>query len=332
MLLNEMRAIVVEKFGGPEVLTFRHVPDVKPEPDQLLVRVHAAGLNPVDSYIRAGNYFKLPSLPYTPGMDGAGVVEAAGSQVRGYRRGQRVYLSGSLTGTHADLCVCLPTQLHPLPPQVSFEEGACLGIPYATASYALFHRASLRRGQTVLIHGATGGVGLAAVQLAKRAGLRVFATGGSETGRALLEKQGADVIFDHHQPGYHQEILEKTGNAGVDLILEMLANVNLGRDLPLVAHGGCVVVVGCRGPVQIQPRDLMMREADIRGAMILHAPPGVLARVHNDMLSGLTDGSLKPVVRAVMELERAQEAAEMQALPGACGKIVHTMVPSSGGN
>lgn len=300
-----------------------HLPELKPGPEQILVRIFAAGLNPVDGYIRSGNYFRLPALPYTPGMDGAGLIEAVGSQVRGYRRGQRVYLSGSISGTHAELCLCLPTQIHPLPPQVSFEEGACLGIPYATANYALFHRASPRRGQTVLIHGATGGVGIAALQLAKRAGLRVIATGGSEAGRALLQKQGADLVFDHHHPGYHQDILESTNQAGVDVILELLANVNLGRDIPLVSHGGCIVVVGCRGPVQIQPRDLMMREADIRGAMILHAPSGVLARVHNDMLSGLTDGSIKPVVRATFELEQARQAAELQLLPGACGKVVH---------
>jgi NADPH2:quinone reductase len=263
-------------------------------------------------------------------MDGAGLVEAVGSQVRGYRKGQRVYLSGSITGTHAELCLCLPTQIHPLPPQISFEEGACLGIPYATANYALFHRASPRRGQTVLVHGATGGVGIAAIQLAKRAGLNVIATGGSETGRIMLKNIGADLVFDHHQPGYHQNILESTKNQGVDVILEMLANVNLGRDLPLVAQGGCVVIVGCRGPVQIQPRDLMMREADIRGAMILHAPSGIVARVHSDILSGLTEGSIKPVVRALFELEKAQQAAELQALPGACGKIIMATSPLAG--
>jgi NADPH2:quinone reductase len=317
-----MRSISVQKFGGPEVLQLCEVPDLKPGPDQLLIRLHAAGVNPVDTYIRSGTYAKLPPLPYTPGMDGAGVVQAAGSQVRGYRKGQRVYLSGSLSGTYAEECLCLPTHIHPLPPQVSFEEGACFGIPYATASYALFHRGGARKGQSVLIHGATGGVGIAAVQIARRAGLRVFATGGSETGRKLLVAQGADHVFDHHQPGYHQELFDTTGGAGVDLILEMLANVNLGRNLPLLAQNGCVVVVGSRGAVQILPRDLMQREADIRGAMLLHAPSGVLARIHSDMLSGLTEGSLKPVLRAVFSLEDAAAAAEMLMQPGAAGKIV----------
>jgi NADPH2:quinone reductase len=327
-----MRTISVEKFGGPEVLQPRNVPDLKPAPDQLLIRVHAAGINPVDTYIRSGSYAKLPALPYTPGMDGAGVVQAAGAQVRGYRKGQRVYLSGSLSGTYAEQCLCMPSQIHPLPPQISFEEGACMGIPYATASYALFHRGGAKRGSTVLIHGGTGGVGLAALQLARRAGLRVLATGGSEKGRLLLQKQGADQVFDHNQPGYHQSILESTGGAGVDLILEMLANVNLGRNLPLLAQGGCVVVVGSRGAVQIQPRDLMLREADIRGAMISHAPSGVLARIHSDLLSGLTEGSLKPVLRAVFPLEQAAQATEVLMQPGAGGKIILSMGDASEGS
>jgi NADPH2:quinone reductase len=329
MLLNEMRAIVVEKFGGPEVMALQHVPDLKPGPEEVLVRVFAAGLNPVDGYIRSGNYMRLPSLPYTPGMDGAGQIEAVGAKVRGYRKGQRVYLSGSISGTFAEFCLCQPNHIHPLPPQITFAEGACLGIPYTTASYALFHRASPRRGQSVLVHGATGGVGIAAIQLAKRAGLRVIATGGSEAGLELLKKQGADFVFDHHKPGYHQEILECTGKTGVEVILEMLANVNLGRDLPMIAQGGCIVVVGSRGAVQIQPRELMVRDADIRGAMILQAPSGTLARIHSDMLSGLTDGSLKPVVRSVFDLEKAQAAAELQSLPGACGKVVLACVPQT---
>ena len=326
-----MRAIIVEKFGGPEVLTLRQQPELRPSPEQLLVRLHTAGVNPVDGYIRSGNYGSLPALPYTPGMDGAGVVEAVGGQLRGYRKGQRVYLSGSLTGTYAEFCLCLPTQVHALPAQISFEEGACLGIPYATASYSLFYRGALKKGQSVLIHGATGGVGLAAVQLAKRAGLRVFATGGTESGRQLVMGHGADYVFDHHQPAYQQQILESTQGEGVNVILEMLANVNLGRDLPLLSKGGCVVIVGSRGPVQIQPRDLMTREADIRGAMILQAPSGVLARIHTDLLTGLNEGTLKPVVWAVFDLEHACDAAALQMQPGASGKVVISCSPPTAG-
>ena len=317
-----MKAIIVESFGGPEVLVQKEVPRPEITDDQVLVKIEFAGVNPVDCYIRSGTYASLPALGYTPGMDGAGTVEAVGRGVRGYRKGQRVYVAGSVSGTYAEFCVCNPIQLHPLPRQSSFEEGACIGIPYATAAYALFHRASLRRGQSVLVHGATGGVGIAAIQLAKRAGLRVFATGGSDAGRILLQSQGADVVFDHHQPGYEQQILEASAGAGVDLIVEMLANANLGRDLQMLSINGCVAVVGSRGMVQIQPRELMVRDGDIRGIMLSKAPPGVIGRIHTELLSGFTDGNLRPVIRSVFALERAMEAHHLQMTPGALGKII----------
>lgn len=317
-----MKAIVVDNFGGPEVLTLKELPKPDLADDQVLVKIEFAGVNPVDCYIRSGTYASLPPAGYTPGMDGAGTVEAVGKQVRGYRKGQRVYVAGSVSGTYAEFCVCHPIQVRPLARQSSFEEGACIGIPYATAAYALFHRSSLRRGQTVLVHGATGGVGIAAIQLAKRAGLRVFATGGSDTGRVLLQSQGADAIFDHHQPGYEQQILEAAGGLGVDLIVEMLANANLGRDLQMLATNGCVAVVGSRGMVQIQPRELMMRDGDIRGIMLAKAPPGVVGRIHTELLSGFTDSSLRPVVRSVFGLDRAMEAHHLQMTPGALGKII----------
>ena len=317
-----MKAIIVESFGGPEVLVQKEVPRPEITDDQVLVKIEFAGVNPVDCYIRSGTYASLPALGYTPGMDGAGTVEAVGRGVRGYRKGQRVYVAGSVSGTYAEFCVCNPIQLHPLPRQSSFEEGACIGIPYATAAYALFHRASLRRGQSVLVHGATGGVGIAAIQLAKRAGFRVFATGGSDAGRVLLQSQGADVVFDHHQPGYEQQILEASGGAGVDLIVEMLANANLGRDLQMLSINGCVAVVGSRGMVQIQPRELMVRDGDIRGIMLSKAPRGVIGRIHTELLSGFTDGSLRPVIRSVFALERAMEAHHLQMTPGALGKII----------
>jgi len=165
--------------------------------------------------------------------------------------------------------------------------GPVLGIPYATASYALFHRAKVRRGQTILVHGATGGVGIAALQLAKRAGIRVLCTYGSELGKELLQQQGADGVFDHNLAGYEEQILEATSGNGVPVIIEMLANVNLGRDLPLLAPGGVVCVVGSRGPVQIQPRELMVRDAEIRGVMLMNASQGVLAQIHGDFFQAL---------------------------------------------
>lgn len=317
-----MKAVVVENFGGPEVLQWKDVPDLSPAHDQVLVKLQVAGVNPVDTYIRSGAYARLPQLPYTPGFDGSGVIMACGSSVRGLTRGLRVYVSGSLTGTYAEACLCSPTQVHALPRQAPFEAGACMGIPYATASYALFHRAKVKRGQTVLIHGATGGVGLAALQLLKRANIRAIATYGSPKGREIVLQQGADAAFDHSELGYEAKILEATGGEGVSVILEMLANVNLGRDLPLLSKGGVVCVIGSRGPVEIHPRDIMSRDADIRGVMLANASQGVLAQVHGDFFSGLAEGILRPVIRTVLPASQAAEAHGLQMQPGACGNIL----------
>lgn len=317
-----MKAIRVESFGGPEVLQVREAPAPQPGAGQVLVQLHAAGVNPVDAYIRCGKYARLPELPYTPGIDGAGRVEAIGAGVTGLAQGQRVYVAGSLTGTYAESCLCEAAQVHPLPEEVYFAQGAAIGVPYATAYRALFQRAGARAGETVLIHGGTGGTGTAAVQLAKAAGLRVLATGGSDEGRAELLTQGVEAAFDHHRAGYEEEILKHTGGRGVDVIIEMLANANLGRDLTMVAKNGRVAVIGSRGPVEINPRDAMAREADIRGVMLFAATAQELAEIHAALGEGLRRGELRPVLGAQFSLAQAAQAHETVMQGGAKGKVV----------
>lgn len=317
-----MKAICVEEFGGSEVLVTKDVPDLVPEEGEIVVRIHAAGVNPVDTYIRSGTYAKLPTLPYTPGSDGAGRVETIGVGVEGFKKGDRVYVSGSLSGTYAELCVCNTTQVHPLPETSSFPEGAAIGVPYATAHHALFSRARAKSGETVLIHGGTGGVGLAALQFSKNAGLTVFATGGTETGRVLLYEQGADEVFDHHAIGYTQQIMELTADKGVDVILEMLANVNLATDLTLIAPRGRIAIIGSRGSIEINPRDAMRREAEILGVLLTLAAPEERAGIHIAIQNGLTAGSIRPVIDRQFTLERAPEAHEAVLASGAHGKVV----------
>src|SRR5438067_6946880 len=239
-----MKAIRIEQFGEPEVMRLADLSEPQPAADQVLVRLRAIGINPVDTYIRAGRYARKPGLPYTPGSDGAGEVEAVGENVTRFKKGDRVYLSGSVSGTYAELALCKPEDVHPLPDNTRFEQGAALGVPYATAYRALFFRGAARAGETVLVHGATGGVGTAALQLARAAGLRVLGTGGTDEGRKLAHEQGAHGVFDHHASDYVEQILRATDGHGVDLILEMLANVNLGKDLTMLAKHGRVVVIG----------------------------------------------------------------------------------------
>jgi NADPH2:quinone reductase len=317
-----MKAIRVQQFGEPDVLQVANVPDLTPGPGQVVVKIEAAGVNPVETYIRSGKYAKLPELPYTPGTDGAGTIDALGRDVTGWRIGDRVYLAGSLSGTYAEQALCEPAHIHPLPENVTFTQGAALGVPYTTAHVALFHRGHLRSGEIILVHGATGGVGQAALQFAKAADVRVLATGGTLEGRSMLLDEGAYAVFDHHSDDYPQQILDATDGRGVGLILELLANVNLGKDLPMLAHSGRVIVVGSRGPVEINPRDLMARNADIRGVMVFGTPAPVLTEAHVAIVSGLKSGALRPVVAKSFPLAEAAKAHAAVMAPGAAGKIV----------
>jgi NADPH:quinone reductase len=319
-----MKAIRVHSFGGPEVLMPKDVPIAQPGPGQVLVRVKAIGVNPVDTYIRSGGYARKPDLPYTPGSDASGVIEAVGQGVSTLEVGNRVYTSGSLTGTYAELTLCNESQIHLLPENTTFPQGAALGVPYATAYRALFQRALAKQGETILVHGGSGGVGIAAIQFGKSAGLSVIATAGTEMGRELAAAQGANLILDHRAPHYLENLMTLTGNRGVDIILEMLANVNLSNDLKILAPKGRVVVIGNRGTVEIDPRDLMGKESAILGMMLFGASEAEMRDIHRAITNGLTKGTLNPVIGKEFPLKDAADAhrAIMDGAVGAKGKIV----------
>jgi NADPH:quinone reductase len=317
-----MKAIRAHEFGGPEVLRVEEIPAPKPGPGQILVRIKAAGVNPVDAYILSGKYAAKPNLPYTPGKDAAGVVEAVGDGVRDFKPGDRVYVGDSLTGTYAEFALCEPLQVHPLPDKVSFAQGAAVHVPYATAYRALFQRAKALAGETVLVHGATGGVGIAAVQLARAAGLIVIGTGGTEEGRRLVIAQGAHHVLDHRAPDYLKQLLDLTGGRGVDIILEMAAHVNLGKDLTVLAKAGRVCVIGSRGPVEINPRDAMVRDAAILGVQLYNATAAETAGIFHALDAGLENGTLRPVVARELTLAEATRGHQAVMEPGALGKIV----------
>ena len=317
-----MKAIQVHEFGGPEVLKLEDVPDPTPAPGQVVVQIHAAGVNPVDTYVRAGRYAVQPPLPYTPGMDAAGVIESVGEGVTRVKPGDRVYVAGTISGAYAEKALCAETQVHALAERVSFEQGAAVGVPYATAYRGLFQRANAKPGEVVLKHGASGGVGIASVQLARAAGLTVIGTGGTEKGRRLAAEQGAHHVLDHHLADYLDQIKSLTRGRGVDLILEMLANVNLAKDLGLLAQQGRVVVIGNRGTIEIDPRAAMGKDASIIGMSLFNASPGELASVHAALVAGLENGTLRPVVGQKMRLAEAARAHQAVIEPGAYGKIV----------
>src|SRR5438445_103511 len=227
-----MKAIKVKEFGGPEVLRLEEVPAPRPGAGQVLVRMHAIGVNPVETYIRSGTYARLPELPYTPGNDGAGVIEQVGSDVNEFKAGDRVYTAGSISGTYAEFVLCKTEQVHRLPANVSFAQGAAMGTPYATAYRGLFQRADARPGETVLVHGASG------------------------------------------------------------------------------------------GKVEIDPRDTMQRDADVRGMALPNTPPSELASIHAALVAGLENGTLRPVIGKEFPLVEAAQAHRAVMESGASGKIV----------
>jgi NADPH:quinone reductase len=320
-----MKAIRVHQFGDPSVMALEEVLDKAPGPDHILITIKAAGVNPVDTYIRSGNYAALPSLPFTPGIDGAGIVEAVGSEVRDVRAGDRVYFGGSIegrgVGSYAERTLCFADQVHPLPPSVSFAQGAGLNVPYVTAWRALFEKGRAQPGETVLIHGASGAVGTAAVQMARAAGLRVLGTAGTERGRALAIEQGAHEVFDHTNSDYQKQIMAKSGG-GVDLVIEMLANVNLVRDLEMIAKRGRIVIVGNRGSIELNPRAIMGKDATITGFTNWNTTPKEMAIAHAAIVAGMERCGYKPEVGKEMPLSDAPRAHEQVLKPGAYGKIV----------
>ncbi len=317
-----MKAIQVHQFGGPEVLALHEIPTPKPGPGEVLVKVRAAGVNPYDTYMRNGTYPIKPPLPYTPGSDAAGTVDAVGDGVKKVKPGDRVYTAKTVSGAYAEFALALESQVNPLPEKISFAQGAGLWVPYGTAFTALHHQAQARAGEIVLIHGASGGVGIASVQMARALGLTVIGTAGTQRGLDLIKKEGAHHAFDHTKTGYAEEILKMTGGRGVDIVLEMLANVNLGTDLRLLAPRGRVVVIGNRGEVTINARELMSRRASVRGFTLWAATEAETVEIYAGIAAGLENGTLRPIVGKELPLKDAPQAHQDILAPGAFGKIV----------
>jgi len=318
--------IRVHEFGTADVLHYVEDEPPKPGRNQVRVRLHAAGVNPADTYVITGTYaFWRPQPPFTPGWDGAGVIDAVGPGVTGRAPGQRVYVAAlplGSSGTYAEYVVAETASVHPLPDSLTFEQGAAVGIPYLTAYRALFQRGGACAGETVLVHGASGGVGIPAVQLALGAGLTVIGTAGSGAGRDLVRAQGAHHVLDHARAGYLEEIRDLTQGHGVDLIIEMLANENLEKDFDALARRGRIVVVGARGPLSFTPRKTMIAEADIRGTALWNMHTDEIAEAHAAISRRLADGTLTPVVGRAFPLAEAAEAQRYVMDSHAHGRVV----------
>ncbi|GAX45504.1 zinc-containing alcohol dehydrogenase [Tolypothrix sp. NIES-4075] len=323
-----MRAIRVHQFGSPEVMQLEEIPAPQPGAGEVLMRVHAIGVNPFDTRLRAGEVMK-PPLPFIPGEDAAGVIEAVGAGVTSVKVGDRVYGGQSHTGTYAELLVYKESEVYPLPERISFSQGAGIKGPYFTAHYALFGRGRGTPGETVLVHGASGGVGIASVQIARMSGFHVIGTASSQRGRALVLDSGAHAVVDHSDSHYIDQLLELTQGRRFDLILEMKSDVNLAPDAKLIAPGGRIVMIGGQdvgegmsGRAEFNPFEILFKNAEIVGLFIMLAPAAEIARIQATIFAGLENGTLRPIVGQEMPLASAAEAHRAIDKSGAYGKII----------
>lgn len=315
-----MRAVVVRAFGGPEVLRVESDwPEPEAAPGQVVVRLEAAGVNPVEAYVRTGTYSIVPALPYVPGTDGAGRVSAVGEGVTRLRVGERVYVH-ALGGTYAEAVAVPEERAWPLPDTVSAAQGAAIAVPYLTAHRAMFRIGQAQAGERLLVHGASGGVGVAAVQMGVALGMEVIATASTAQGRQRALEDGAIAACGHDDL---DAILAATAGRGVDLVIENAAHRSLGSVLGVLAPEGRVVVVGSRAPVEINARTLMQREGSIR-AVFLHRMTGgdAYIQAHRAIVAGLRSGTLRPVVDRTMPLGDAPAAHELVLGDGKVGKVV----------
>ncbi|XP_072430981.1 quinone oxidoreductase isoform X3 [Chiloscyllium punctatum] len=288
-----MRTVRVYKFGGPSELKLEmDIPIPNPGENQVLIKIHACGVNPVETYMRAGTYPRKPSLPWTPGNDVAGVVEQVGQFVSKFKKGDRVFTCGTITGGYAEYTVASENRVYPLPENLNYKQGSAIGIPYFTAYRALFHKAHVKAGETVLIHGASGGVGIAACQIARAYGLKVLGTAGTQEGLSLVQKNGAHKTFNHRETGYIDKIK----------------------------------IVGCRGSIEINPRDTMAKESSIIGVAFGTITEEDRLESAAAFFAGMEMGWLKPVVGPEYTLEKVAQAHEdIIKGPGTMGKMILTM-------
>jgi NADPH2:quinone reductase len=240
-----MKAIVFAETGGPEVLALADVPTPGARPGSVLIKNHAIGVNFADTRFRQGVYTVKPKLPDSPGMEAAGVIEAVGEGVTSLRPGMRV--AAFTSRAYAEYCVSPAFMVIPLPDSVSFVDGATFLIQVLTAYHLLHTVDSTGPGRTVLVHSAAGGVGLAAVQLAKAAGARVFGTVSSDAKTSLAKEAGADAVINYVKEKFADEVLRLTSDRGVDLVLDAVGKPTFEEGLRCLAPFGHLVLYGRAG-------------------------------------------------------------------------------------
>ena len=320
-----MKAIRVHQFGGPEVLKYEmdaRIPEIGSE--DVLVEVKSVGVNPVETYIRSGQYARTPDLPYTPGNDCSGIVKEVGASVNNIAIGQRVFTSKTNSGSYAQFTSAPAKYVHLLTDELSFQQGAALSSSYLTAYRALVTKGNIHKGELVLIHGASGGVGVAAVQMARAYGAVVIGTAGTDKGFELVQKAGAHHTVNHRSPNYIDTIKKiAESNGGIDVIFENNAHLNLEKDLSMMSSQGRVLVVGNRGTIEINPRQIMSTEASVIGVMLFKTTEKERDEYHSAIYAGIKNKWLVPIIGKEFSLQNASDAhQDIIHGKGALGKMV----------
>ena len=323
-----MRAVVVQEWTEPKDLAVGSLPVRDPEAGEVRIAVHAAGLNFADTLIVAGKYQEKPPFPFSPGMEAAGEIEAVGAGVSGLREGDRVMaLPGH--GGFAERCVTQAERVLKIPDSMSFAHAAAFPVAYGTSHLALRHRGALQPGETLLVHGAAGGVGLTAVQIGKVLGARVIGTARGAEKRAIAEANGADATIDYSEEDIRSRVLELTGGKGANVIYDPVGGDVFDASLRCIAWEGRLLVIGfAAGRIPQAPANyLLLKNAAavgvFWGAYMKNDPP-VVQRGFEELLGWYADGLLVPHISATFGLEEIRDAMAMLLARKSTGKIVIT--------
>jgi len=322
-----MKAIRAHEWCGPRDLVVDEIDQPQPGDGQILVRVNAAGLNFPDLLIITGKYQFKPALPFSPGFEIAGTVEKLGPGVSKFREGQRV-IAQVPVGGFAEYAIAEEAYSHPLPDSMSDEVGAAFPLVYQTSYFGLVYRGALQRGETVLVHSAAGGVGLAAVQIARALGAgRIIGTVGSDAKLDVVRENGADLALNYQTEDFVEVVKRETAGRGADVIYDPVGGELGERSTKCIAFEGRLVIIGFTSGKfsNFVSNHILVKNYSVVGVhwgAYRHNNPAKIEQGWNELIELYQTGMLKPVIGGRFHMENVAEAMEFLASRKAVGKIV----------
>jgi len=321
-----MQAIVCQELVGPAGLRLAEVAEPRPGPGQVRIGVRACGVNFADSLITRGQYQKQPQPPFSPGFEVSGEVLELGAGVTGIAPGDRV-IAITPHGGYAEQVVADSKRCVPMPAAMSWEHGAAFPVVFGTSHVALLHRARLRAGETLVVHGASGGVGLTAVAIGKQLGATVIATASSAGKLQVAGKHGADHLIDSSHEDVRARIKELTDGRGADVVYDPVGGELFTASLRSIAFEGRILVIGFAGGSvpQIPANHLLVKNVDVIGVnwpAYAELNPEVMTASFQTLMQWYLAGSIKPYVSATYPLKQAVEALDQVVSRKSTGKVV----------